>query len=277
LRADGRIEWDKTIGGNFTDYLYSLQQTSDDNYILGGYSYSNRSGEKSEDIRGYFDYWVVKINDRGNVQWDKTIGGNDDDELRSIEQTMDGGYILGGGSSSAKSGEKTENNRNESYDYWVVKLDDNGNFQWDKTEGGSSYDYLYSVKELDRNRFILAGTSGSPVSRDKTIPSKGSDDYWLVKLNYKKPDNAAITSSTDNNSITKGNSSYRIYPNPVKDVLHIEINDATEFTLVSQSGKILVTTTIRVSGEINTSALAAGIYYLRNKTTGESRKIIITK
>ena len=88
---------------------------------------------------------------------------------------------------------------------------------------------------------------------------------------------AAITSSTDNNSITKGNSSYRIYPNPVKDVLHIEINDATEFTLVSQSGKILVTTTIRVSGEINTSALAAGIYYLRNKTTGERRKIIITK
>jgi len=277
LSADGRIEWDKTIGGNFTDRLMSLDQTSDGNYILGGYSYSNKSGEKSEDIRGYFDYWVVKINDRGNVQWDKTIGGDGDDELRSIEQTMDGGYILAGGSNSTRSGEKTENNRNESYDYWVVKLDDNGNFQWDKTVGGSSYDYLYSVKEVDRNRFILAGTSGSPVSADKTKPSKGIEDYWLVKLNYKKPDNAAIISSADSNSIIRDHSSYRIYPNPVKDVLHIEINGATEFTLISQSGKILVTTTITGSGEINISALAAGIYYLKNKTTGESRKIIITK
>jgi hypothetical protein len=88
------IEWQNTIGGSNMDFLYSIQQTTDGGYILGGYSSSNISGDKTENSHGGHDYWIVKIDAVGNIQWQKTIGGSDTDYLRSLQQTTDGGYIL---------------------------------------------------------------------------------------------------------------------------------------------------------------------------------------
>ncbi|HRH48396.1 MAG TPA: hypothetical protein PLP23_06585 [Panacibacter sp.] len=69
-------EWDKAFGGNGVEDLYSLQQTSDGGYILGGFSTSGISGDKSENYRGYYDYWIVKVDSSGVKQWDKTFGGS---------------------------------------------------------------------------------------------------------------------------------------------------------------------------------------------------------
>ncbi|MBK8968454.1 MAG: hypothetical protein IPM36_17675 [Lewinellaceae bacterium] len=102
------IEWQRTIGGTITDAFRYMQQTSDGDYILVGYSSSNISGEKTENNKGAGDYWVVKLNTAGNIEWDKTIGGSGADEPSAIYQTLDGGYILGGGSTSGISGDKTE-------------------------------------------------------------------------------------------------------------------------------------------------------------------------
>src|SRR4051812_33957896 len=139
-----KIQYAKTIGGSDGDGLTCIQQTCDGGYILGGFSYSDKSGEKTQNSRGATDYWVVKLNKSGKIEWDKTIGGNDYDYLMSLDQTKDGGYMLGGYSFSNKSGEKTQNNRGKTgatsdgtSDYWVVKLDKWGNIQWDKTIGGS--------------------------------------------------------------------------------------------------------------------------------------------
>ena len=121
------IQWQNTIGGEGMDDLRSVQQTNDGGYILGGSSYSNISGDKTENntdtIAPYTnDYWIVKTDSAGNIQWQNTIGGSDDDALRFIQQTADGGYILGGSSASGISGDKTENNMGplNSYDYWIV-------------------------------------------------------------------------------------------------------------------------------------------------------------
>ena len=120
------IEWDKTIGGNDVDYLRSLQQTNDGGYILGGSSGSSISGEKTQNNRcgcypvwWYYDYWIVKLNSTGKIQWDKTIGGSAGDEFTSLQQTNDGGYILGGSSGSSISVEKTQNNRCGCYPVWT--------------------------------------------------------------------------------------------------------------------------------------------------------------
>ena len=121
LDSSSIIRWDKTIGGNSSDLLFVIQQTTDSGYILGGYSSSGKSGEKTESSRGDDDYWIVKLNAQGAIEWDKTIGGNTYDILQSVQQTTDGGYIVGGQSLSNKSGEKTENGRG-SYDYWIVSL-----------------------------------------------------------------------------------------------------------------------------------------------------------
>lgn len=132
------IEWQKTIGGSINDELYSVQQTTDGGFILGGYSNSNISGDKTENNRGGYDYWIVKVNKSGIIQWQKTIGGSSDDILYSLNQSTDGGYILGGASGSGISGEKSESSIGGK-DYWIVKIDSIGNIQWQKNNWRQFY------------------------------------------------------------------------------------------------------------------------------------------
>ncbi|PSR53957.1 hypothetical protein AHMF7605_10720 [Adhaeribacter arboris] len=176
--------WDKTIGSNQSDELSILQQTSDGGYILGGTSDARASGDKSQSTRGGSDYWVVKLRADGTKAWDKTLGGQDEEDLTTLQQTQDGGYILGGSSKSGISGEKSQANRggSSSEDYWIVKLNANGTKVWDKTFGGNDYDILRSVQQTSDGGYILGGTSQSGKNGDKTEPSKGSSDYWIIKL-----------------------------------------------------------------------------------------------
>lgn len=178
----GNIEWQKTIGGNDIDFLTSIQQTTDGGYILGGWSKSNISGLKTENSLGFYDYWVVKLNAAGDIMWQNTIGGNDDDRLNALQQTTDGGYILGGNSYSNISGDKTENS-NGYADYWVVKLDAIGAIQWQNTIGGNSVDPLFAIQQTFDKGYVLGGYSYSNISGDKTENSLGLSDYWVVKLN----------------------------------------------------------------------------------------------
>ncbi|MBK6484947.1 MAG: T9SS type A sorting domain-containing protein [Chitinophagaceae bacterium] len=181
LDATGAIQWQNVIGGSGSDDLVSIQQTSDGGYILGGYSYSDISGDKTEASLGSLDYWVVKLDATGAIQWQNTIGGSNYDQLSSIQQTSDGGYILSGYSSSGISGDKTEAYQG-GFDYWVVKLDATGAIQWQNTIGGSDYDVLYSIQQTSDGGYILGGYSDSGISGDKTEASKGGEDYWVVKL-----------------------------------------------------------------------------------------------
>ena len=96
LNAEGIIEWENTIGGNDEDNLWAVSLTSDGGYILGGYSASGISGDKTEASMGGLDYWIVKLNATGDIVWQNTIGGSNTDYLTCVEQTTDGGYILGG-------------------------------------------------------------------------------------------------------------------------------------------------------------------------------------
>jgi hypothetical protein len=187
LNSTGSIVWQKTIGGTGSDELFDLIPTIDGGYILGGRSASNISGEKTENARGYYDYWIVKLNGNGTTAWQKTIGGSQDDVLKSIQQTIDGGYILGGYSLSDISGDKTENNRRnrpgDYGDYWVVKLNINGSVEWQKTIGGSEYDNLECIQQTSDGNYILGGWSGSNISGEKTENTRGLYfDYWVVKL-----------------------------------------------------------------------------------------------
>src|SRR4051812_22708364 len=119
------------------DELNSLQQTADGGYILGGWSASGIGGDKTQPLWGWQDYWIIKIDSSGTMQWDKRFGGTDIDRLYSLHETADGGYILGGYSRSDISGDKTQDTIG-GIDYWIVKTDSLGNKQWDKDFGGTS-------------------------------------------------------------------------------------------------------------------------------------------
>jgi type IX secretion system substrate protein len=181
----GNKQWDKRFGGTSIDFLFSIQQTTDGGYILGGWSASDSSGDKTQDVWGADDYWIVKIDSLGNKQWDKDFGGSNVDRFSSLQQTADGGYILGGGSQSGISGDKTQANWdtiNFTFDYWIVKIDSLGNKQWDKVFGGTSVDVLQYLQNTYDGGYILSGVSGSGISGDKTQPNWGIGDYWIVKI-----------------------------------------------------------------------------------------------
>lgn len=187
ISPTGQILWQRTIGGSQDDGIRSLCSTIDGGVIIGGGSTSNISGEKSENSRGLADYWIVKLDSNGNIEWQRTIGGDANDGLRTLIQTSDGGYIVGGLSQSGISGEKSESARGifPSYDYWLLKLDNQGNIEWQKTYGGDDYDDLIAVRQTSDSGYILGGNSISNAGYEKTEDSRGNEDYWILRLNPK--------------------------------------------------------------------------------------------
>lgn len=96
MTEDGKLEWQKNYGGAGNDYLYSVAYTKDGGYILGGSSDSPKSDDKETDGYGKRDYWIVKLNPRGEMEWQHTYGGSEDDQLTAIAQTEDGGFWVAG-------------------------------------------------------------------------------------------------------------------------------------------------------------------------------------
>ena len=184
LDASGSILWQKTIGGSSWDVLRSIVPTTDEGYICGGQSYSNIGWDKTEDCIGLSDLWIVKLDSSGDIQWQNTIGGDNDDWLfyNTVSQTIDGGYICGASSKSNISGDKTENSLG-GWDYWVIKLNQVGNIEWQNTIGGGNNDLLWCISQSSDSGYFCGGSSTSNISGDKTENSLGSSDYWVVKLN----------------------------------------------------------------------------------------------
>ena len=183
LDSSGNKIWDKTIGGTGGDNAEDIIAAGDGNYIVGGISGSPISGDKSDSNRGFRDYWIVKIDGNGNKIWDKTFGGDGQDDLSAMIPANDGGFILGGDSASNISGEKSEGNKGlGTLDYWILKIDASGNKIWDKTLGGTNMDEFMALTSAGNSGYILAGSSDSGVNGDKTVTAKGLKDYWLLKI-----------------------------------------------------------------------------------------------
>lgn len=198
MDANGKLDWQKSLGGSGFDLLQSIKGTQDGGFILAGTSSSNQGLDKLSDSKGLSDFWVVKLDAKGQEQWQQTIGGSGQEDLLTVIPTRDGGYLLGGSSSSAKTvisatttlktqstakedlTLKTESTRG-SMDYWIVKLDSKGNVAWQKTYGGRYSDLLRSLEQTKDGGFILGGYSNSPQSGDKTAASIGIGDYWIIK------------------------------------------------------------------------------------------------
>lgn len=187
LSPTGAIQWQKTIGGTGEDRLSAIDVTVDGGCILGGYSESGISGEKTDTCKGTYDYWILKLSSTGTIQWQKTIGGNGADILSTIKQSSDGGYLVSGASASGISGDKTENGYGGLTDFWLMKLNTSGNIIWQKTIGANntsldSQEQPTAFSETDDNGYIAGGVSSSGISGLKTDSCRGGNDYWVLKL-----------------------------------------------------------------------------------------------
>jgi beta-propeller uncharacterized protein DUF5122 len=157
LDASGNLQWNRTIGGMYYEYGETLIQTSDGGYAVAGFTYSFGAGNG--------DFYIVKLDSGGSLLWSKTIGGTQPDYCLSIIQTTDGGYAAAGPSSSYGGGDN---------DFYIVKLDGSGSFQWTRTFGGSGLDYAESVIQTTDGGYAVAGLTYSF--------GAGNKDMYIVRL-----------------------------------------------------------------------------------------------
>ena len=181
LDASGTVQWDKTFGGSGADFFKEVIQTADGGYMVAGHSSSPISGDKTIASKGGNDYWILKLDAGGNIQWQRVFGGASNETMGSVVQTNDGGYMIGGSSESLPGGDKTSPNRGGA-DYWLLKLNASGNIQWQKTIGGNSHDFLNSIVLLADGTYICGGFSSSNAFHDKTENTNGAIDIWVVKI-----------------------------------------------------------------------------------------------
>jgi hypothetical protein len=176
LDNNGTVEWKNVLGGTGNEIARSIQQTADGGYFVAGYTESD-DHDVSGNHGGFYDGWVVKLSSTGTIEWQKALGGGGRDELLSAQQTSDNGYILAGRSNSSD-GDVTEN---QGYlDFWVVKLDEMGALQWQKSLGGSYDDTAYTIKQSADGGYIAVGETSS--TDGDVTGLHGNFDFWVVKI-----------------------------------------------------------------------------------------------
>jgi len=149
--GNGNLQWEKTYGGASFDLAYALTIAPDGGYLLAGSTISKGAGN--------FDAYLIKTDANGNLQWDKTYGGSEDDIAHALTIAPDGGYLLTGSTRSKGAGFD---------DAWLIKTDANGNLQWEKTYGGSENDQAIAIAPTKGCGYIIAGSSNSEFYLIKT-------------------------------------------------------------------------------------------------------------
>ena len=154
--AMGDTHWTRTYGGPEDEYGHTVRQTLDGGYVVAGSTLSSGAGEA--------DFYLVRIDSRGDTLWTRTFGGDSSDLGHSVDLTSDGGYIVAGQTSSFGAG---------NWDAWLVKTDSLGDTLWTRTVGDSGDDRCYSVQQTADGGYIVAGSTNSS--------GAGLFDAWLVK------------------------------------------------------------------------------------------------
>jgi len=169
--SDGDTLWTKTYGskldqlygGDYDQWVSSIESTSDNGYIIAGWTekYSSTANEDWTDI------YILKIDASGDTLWTKTYGDTVGEKGYHAMETSDGGYLI--------TGYKRNYNVNDSQDLYLLKIDSNGNVIWDKVYGGDHIEVGSSSFELAGSEFITLGSTWSY--------GNGNSDYWLLKIN----------------------------------------------------------------------------------------------
>ncbi len=171
LTANGTLQWQKTYGGTGIDVANSIIQTKTGELLVAGKTSSIDNDVTNN--HGKSDYWLLKLDTAGNMIWQKTYGGTEDDFAYDVKQTREGGYILSGSSSSFRNpGSDPE------FYYWLIKLDTSGTVQWTTPVNNEYTFHPYSIEQTTDDGYIVGGSSYSAFPEEH-----GNGDYFLAKFN----------------------------------------------------------------------------------------------
>lgn len=184
LDSAGNILWEKSFGFAGHDHLYSILQTADGGYFLGGFldvTESNGEGSSGKGIstnHGVGEFWGQKLDANGNLQWRRYFGGSNNDRIHAVLQADDGGYVLAG---FTESNDFDITESNGSYDFWVIKISAIGEMVWQNTYGGTEIDIAYAATNSNDGGYVIAGHT---ISNDADVGgNNGNSDIWVIKIN----------------------------------------------------------------------------------------------
>ncbi len=186
LDAQGAIEWEKSFGFSGHDHSYDIIETRDGGLFFSGFlditsakadGYSDK-GTIAATAHGVGEFWGTKLDAQGNIQWRKYFGGTNNDRSHAVVEANDGGYVLSGFTESEDFDIKSSRG---SYDFWVVKVDDQGEMLWERSYGGTGIEISYDMAKTNDNGYVVVGnTFSSDIDISK---NHGESDVWLIKIN----------------------------------------------------------------------------------------------
>ena len=186
LNEKGEIEWEENYGGSKSDKGKDIIQTSDGGFMVVGYSESS-DGDVNGNL-GADDFWVLKIDAQGNIEWEENYGGGGNDRASAVLEGKNGNYLVGGGSHSSDGHVNNDDGNHGQWDIWLVKLSRTGQLRWEQNYGGSDNEGLQDMVLDDDGNYMVAGYSKS---KDGDIfRSEGGHDYWV--LNIEKSPSAGL-------------------------------------------------------------------------------------
>lgn len=180
----GETDWVKNFGGSGEDTARSIVRTSDGGYAILGFS-NSMDGELSHKTTNVNDYWLLKLDEGGNVLWSRTYGGSKDDRGQSVVQTMDGGYAITG---YAMSSDGDGSNNEGFHDNWILKLDAQGNIEWEQSFGFSGHDHSYDLVQTADGGFFFVGFLDITAAEGDGNYGKGATtrhgvgEFWGTKI-----------------------------------------------------------------------------------------------
>ena len=257
--ATGDSLWAKTYGGSESDLGLSVKQTSDQGFIIAGWTRSLGSGSN--------DVYLIKTNTVGDTVWTKTYGGVYNEEAHSVLQTSDGGYILVGFIQTAPG----------NIDIWLIRTNSEGNTLWTKTIGGSGDDRGRSIQHTADGGYIIAGWTSSF--------GAGSSDMWIIKI-------APEVSNVPNNNQNQLPETFALnqnYPNPFNPSTTIKygIPERTFvgmriYDILGREVEMLVNEELDAGYyeiDFNATKLSSGIYLYQLKAGDfiQTKKMILLK
>lgn len=248
------VEWKKNLGGDRNDYATSIIRSRDNGYIVLGTTYSNNG-----DVTGHHgsqdssDAWVVKLNESGNIQWQRSLGGSRDDELKDVIELPNGDLICVGATSSENgdvSGLHTFSQNGIYYsfsDLWILKLTSTGQTIWSKVYGGTDPEKGVAIKKAVDGGYIIGGNAES---NDFDVSGNhGWSDLWLLKIddngnkqwqktygNYNSQFVSNLVVTSDGNYLVTGWQQYKGFP-PVFQVIYSYSRNTR--LLVNSTGDII--------------------------------------
>ncbi|TYB71769.1 hypothetical protein ES677_10470 [Bizionia gelidisalsuginis] len=180
LEASGALSWEQSYGYSGVDSGLSVIETTDGGYFITGVldvSASGGEGNSKGIQHAGGDFWGLKLNASGVVEWRKYYGGFFTDTPYGVVQTDDNGFILVGSSDSADT--DISNNIGD-YDFWVVKISETGVLEWEKSYGGTEIDEARAIVKTPDGNYVIAGDTRS--FNTDVSSNNGLADLWLIKI-----------------------------------------------------------------------------------------------